>query len=79
MNGQKTQKTEDKRNICIVNQLAGEMMGKIYVDKYFSENDKSKIEGMIDDVLSIMKDSLENNDWLTDETKKKAINKFLIK
>ena len=73
MNGQKTQKTEDKRNICIVNQLAGEMMGKIYVDKYFSENDKSKIEGMIDDVLSIMKDSLENNDWLTSPTKRSII------
>ena len=76
MNGQKTQKTEDKRNICIVNQLAGEMMGKIYVDKYFSENDKSKIEGMIDDVLSIMKDSLENNDWLTSPTKKEALYKL---
>ena len=76
MNGQKIQNPEDKRNIGIVNQLAGEMMGKIYVDKYFSENDKDNIERMIEDVLSVMKESLETNDWLTEPTKKEAIHKL---
>ena len=76
MNGQKTQNPEDKRNIGIVNQLAGEMMGKIYVDNFFSENDKGNIERMIEDVLSVMKESLETNDWLTEPTKKEAIHKL---
>ena len=76
MNGQKIQNPEDKRNIGIVNQLAGEMMGKIYVDKFFTENDKGNIEQMIEDVLSVMKESLETNDWLTEPTKKAAIHKL---
>ena len=76
MNGQTTQNPEDKRNIGIVNQLAGEMMGKIYVEKVFSENDKGNIERMIEDVLSVMKESLETNDWLTEPTKKEALHKL---
>ena len=52
------------------------MMGKIYVEKYFSEEDKCNIETMIEGVLSIMKESLENNDWLTEPTKKQAIHKL---
>ena len=76
MNGQKKENPEDKRTIGVVNQLAGEMMGKIYVEKYFSEEDKCNIETMIEGVLSIMKESLENNDWLTEPTKKQAIHKL---
>jgi len=76
MNGQSEKNPEDKRNIGIVNELAGEMMGKIYVEKYFSHDDKANIENMIESVLSIMKESLESNDWLTVPTKKEALHKL---
>src|SRR5436190_16573728 len=37
LTGQLQQKSEDKRSIQDVNALAGEMMGKVYVDHYFPE------------------------------------------
>jgi len=76
LGGQEKEKPDDKRSIGIVNSYAGEMMGKLFVEKYFPESSKKKMQGMIDNVLHIMNDSLKNNDWLTDRTKEKAVAKL---
>lgn len=76
LGGQETQKSIEKRSINIVNCYAGEMMGKLFVEKYFPQDSKKKMKQMIDNVLYVMKDSLQNNDWLTDETKDRAIFKL---
>jgi len=57
-------------------------MGKIYVSKFFSEEDKNTVHSMVKEVLQIMEKSLKNNDWLTEETKAKAqqkLAKFVVK
>ena len=76
LGGQEKDKPEDKRSIGIVNSYAGEMMGKLFVEKYFTETSKSKMEKMVGNVLNIMDDSLKTNDWLTDVTKKTAVDKL---
>lgn len=76
LGGQEKEKPEEKRSIGIVNSYAGEMMGKLFVEKYFSETSKTKMEKLVGNVLGIMDDSLKTNDWLTDETKKKAVEKL---
>jgi len=76
LGGQNKQKDNEKRSIGIVNALAGEMLGKIYVSKYFSEESKTNLKFVIHNELDIMKNSLETNDWLTSETKKKALIKL---
>ena len=73
LGGQNKQKEREKRSIALVNSLAGEMLGKIYVSKYFSEEAKNNLKSLINSELDIMKKSLENNDWLTNETKEKAL------
>ena len=42
LGGQEQQKTEDKRSINIVNNYAGEMMGKLFVKKYFPQKSKQE-------------------------------------
>lgn len=76
LSGQVEQKPENKRSINIVNEYASDMMGKIYVEKYFSENHKNDVKLMISEILDAMKTSLNNNDWLTSETKLKALEKL---
>lgn len=73
---QKEQKTYEKRATGIVNSWLGELLGKLYVQEYFSSDSKIEIKNMIDSVLSIMNQSLETNDWLTSETKQKALLKL---
>merc|ERR1712190_480330 len=82
MGGQKQQKCTEKRTVNVVNAWVGELMGKIYVSRFFSEEDKNTVHGLVKDVLSIMENSLRTNDWLTEETKEKALqklSKFVVK
>eukprot|EP00656_Telonema_subtile_P057764 TRINITY_DN9582_c0_g2_i6.p1 TRINITY_DN9582_c0_g2~~TRINITY_DN9582_c0_g2_i6.p1 ORF type:complete len:570 (+),score=235.42 TRINITY_DN9582_c0_g2_i6:80-1789(+) len=76
LGGQKEQKSAEKRTVGRVNAWVGELLGKAYVTRYFSEEDKVTVKAMIDDVLEVMKSSLNTNDWLTDETKAKALLKL---
>jgi len=82
LGGQKQQKTPEKRTIALINSWMGELLGKIYVARFFSEEDKETVGAMVSEVLSVMKKSLQTNDWLTDETKAKAqtkLAKFVVK
>merc|ERR1740130_461086 len=66
----------------MINSGGGEVLGKVYVSKFFSEDDKNTVHGLVKDVLSIMEGSLKNNDWLTAATKEKALlklSKFVVK
>ena len=76
LNGQEKSKTNEKKSINLLNSWIGELVGQEYIKKYFSENDKLKIIDMINNITDIMKVSLENNDWLTSDTKLKALNKL---
>lgn len=76
LGGQEKQKPEDKRCISVVNGYAGEMMGKVYVDKFFPSSSKEMLQLMIARVIKVMSGSIQRNDWLTDSTKTKALDKL---
>jgi predicted metalloendopeptidase len=76
LGGQQEQKPEEKRTMGLINAYAGEMMGKIYIKEYFPEESKEGMKTLVNSVLGIMKVSLETNDWLTQETKEKALEKL---
>jgi putative endopeptidase len=76
LGGQQKQKSDDKRSIGIVNGYAGEMLGKLYVEKYFPETSKKVMGNMITNVLDVMNKSLTSSNWLTDITKQKAVAKL---
>jgi len=76
LTGQSEQKPMEKRSISRINSWVGELLGIIYVEKFFPPTSKIEVEGMIDTILGVMKVSLENNDWLTSSTKEKALEKL---
>lgn len=50
--------------------------GRMYVEAYVSPETKTELEAIIEDVLAVYRRRLENNDWLTDATRAKAIEKL---
>jgi predicted metalloendopeptidase len=76
LTGQKDQQPNDKQSIEFVNGYAGEMMGKVYVSKYFPESCKQDVRSSIEEVLRVMRESIKRNDWLTEPTKEKALVKL---
>lgn len=50
--------------------------GAIYVEKHFSQEDKEAVEQMIDLILDEYKEIIGRQEWMSDETKEKAIRKL---
>ncbi len=59
-----------------LNAIFGELLGKVYVENYFSEDTKQDILNMIDDIHKVYKKRIKAVKWLSDATKKKAIKKI---
>lgn len=76
LNGQSEKKPQEKRSINTVNSYAGEMMGKVFVAHYFPHECKVDVSKLISETKTVMRSSIEENDWLTTDTKAKALEKL---
>lgn len=65
-----------KRGVNLVNSVLGESVGKIYVERHFPPDHKAKMMQLVDDLIAAYDDSIRNLDWMTDETKEKALGKL---
>ena len=82
LKGQIKAKPRWKRVLGTVEALMGEVLGKIYVNKYFSEDAKSRALDMVNNLKNELARRINLLDWMSDVTKVKAIeklNKFRVK
>lgn len=54
----------------------GELLGKLYVKKYFTSQAKAKMDTLVNNLLAAFKLRLEKLDWMSDSTKKEALLKL---
>ncbi len=76
ISGQKEMKPRWRRVIETVNYSLSEIIGKIYVEKYFSPEAKQRVYNMVLDLKSALKKRIEELQWMSPETKSKAIEKL---
>ena len=76
LRGSKAQRPADERALGTVNGSVGEAIGKLYVESKFPPEAKAKAEKMIANVIKAFQNRINNLDWMTAETKKKAIEKL---
>lgn len=76
LTGTAEQKERWKRAVAVVSSVLGEALGKIYVERHFPPEHKAKMEQLVDDLLEAYSDSIKNLDWMTEETKVKALKKL---
>jgi putative endopeptidase len=65
-----------KRAISLVEGSIGEEVGKEYVKRHFPESSKSKMEVLVANLLKAYELSIKDLDWMSDETKVKALDKL---
>jgi putative endopeptidase len=65
-----------KRAISLVEGAMGEEVGKEYVKRHFPESSKSKMEVLVANLLKAYELSIKDLDWMSDETKVKALDKL---
>lgn len=65
-----------KRMLGATNGAMGEAIGKLYVDAVFPAEAKETAKAMVDNILLAMEARINNVDWMTAETKVKAVEKL---
>jgi len=75
LNGVPEQMPLEERALARVNQTLGEALGKIYVGKYFPPEAKETAETMVENVMEVFKQRVQNLDWMSEQTKERAIRK----
>jgi len=76
LRGQPEQKPQWKRSLSAVNDAMGQALGQLYVAKYFPPEAKQRAEELVTNVRNALKTRIENLDWMSPETKTKAIAKW---
>ncbi|NKF23338.1 M13 family metallopeptidase [Solimonas marina] len=76
LGGQKEQRARWKRVIGAIESNAGEAMGQLYVKVAFPPESKTQMETLVGNLRTALKARIENLSWMSDETKKKALEKW---
>ncbi|MEL0644206.1 M13 family metallopeptidase [Olleya sp. Ti.3.14] len=76
LNGSKAQRPREERALGALNGTVGEALGKLYVDKKFPAEAKVKAKKMIENVILAFEHRINKLDWMSPETKQKAIEKL---
>ena len=71
-----------KRSLAVVNRSLAEAFGQMYVEKYFPASSKEKMIEMVSNLQTALGERIEALEWMSDETKSKAMEKlgtFIVK
>ena len=76
LSGQKQQKERWKSITATVDRNLGELLGQLYVDKYFKPEAKDRMLSLVNNLQSVYKSRIEKLDWMSPETKQRALDKL---
>lgn len=76
LNGAKAMQPRWKRVVQSVNMTMGELLGQIYVEKYFPPEAKERAKAIVNNLLVAMGESIKNLEWMGDATKQQALTKL---
>ncbi len=73
MQGVGQQRTRDKRAISAVNGALGDAVARLYVERYFPAQSKTRIQGMVATIKAAFARRIEALDWMAPATKAEAL------
>jgi putative endopeptidase len=76
LGGQSTMPPLEERVLSQVNGLMGDALGKLYVADHFPPAAKVAIEELVESIISAFGERLEENTWMTPQTRERALQKL---
>lgn len=76
LQGQKQQRSDEKRALDFINTYLGEVLGREYVKHYFSKRAKAQMEELIAYLIKSYHQHLQYVSWMSERTKQQAIHKL---
>ncbi|WP_292389928.1 M13 family metallopeptidase [Methanosarcina sp. UBA5] len=76
LNGQQEMKPRWKRVIEAENEAIGEAVGRVYVDRYFDQCSRARMQEMAFNLKKAFRMRIQNLTWMEPETRKEALKKL---
>src|SRR4030095_9280090 len=76
LEGLEQMKPRRERVVKVVNQQLGDALGELFVSKYFPSTAKATALEMVDDIINAFKSRIQQLHWMSDPTKKYALEKL---
>lgn len=76
MSGQLEQQPRWKQAMELPNSMLGEAVGELYVARYFPEENKRYMKGLVENLRKALGKHIDNLTWMSDSTKAKAHEKL---
>jgi putative endopeptidase len=76
MRGTKEMEVRWKRCVRATDNDLGEALGKLFVERYFGPEGKQKMRELVDNVTAAMAQAIQEVDWMSPQTKEKALVKL---
>ncbi|MFN4299078.1 MAG: M13 family metallopeptidase [Thermaurantimonas sp.] len=74
--GTQTMKPRWKRVLAKMNDGLSEPLGRLFAERYFSPEAKADVELMVENIREVFRQRIATRDWMTEETKQKALEKL---
>ncbi len=74
--GQSNQQSRAQIMVQQVNRQLGYALGKLYVDRYFTEAAKNRVAELVNNLQKAFENRINNLDWMSDATKEQAKEKL---
>jgi putative endopeptidase len=76
LNGQQQPEVRWKRAAQLVDNMLGDALGQLYVKRFFPPQAKAYMLKLVDNLQETYRQRIQENTWMTDSTKVKAIDKL---
>ncbi|GAB4197349.1 MAG: M13 family peptidase [Wenzhouxiangellaceae bacterium] len=76
LQGQEEPRPDWKRALDTMDVYMGELLGQLYVKRHFKPEAKARMEEMINNLTAAYRQSIQELDWMTEETKAQALDKL---
>ena len=76
LRGTEEQRPRQERVIDVCNFSLGEALGKLYVEEHFPPEAKERARKMVENLILAYNERIKALEWMTDETKEKALEKL---
>ncbi|MBS1502910.1 MAG: M13 family metallopeptidase, partial [Bacteroidetes bacterium] len=76
LSGQKVQTPRNERMANLVDGSIGELLGQLYVQKYFTPAAKQYMVNLVNNLKGVLGDRIKRLDWMSEATKEHALKKL---
>jgi len=76
LGGEEAQQPRWERSVVLVEQFFGMGVGRLYVEQYFSPEDRATVTAIFANIRSEMRQRISNAEWMSDITRREALRKI---